>query len=188
VYQASTWDAAVKKFSPSGQLLSSFGSRGSGAGQFNDPLNVAVDSAAGVFYVADAGNNRVQKWTTEGRLLAAVPVSGRAYRVTLDPAGTVWAFTDTGLYHISAELKVMDQVATKNGRGEVIAFDASGNLYMADPPLIYQVSPSGTGQSWGSAGGAPGQFSSWIDWLAVDSQGRIYVLDHGNKRIQQFTP
>ncbi len=35
------------------------GSAGSGAGQYSNPLGIAVDSANGRLYVADAGNNRI---------------------------------------------------------------------------------------------------------------------------------
>jgi hypothetical protein len=42
-----------------GNLVASFGSSGSGTGQFNDPRGITVDSAGNVL-VVDSGNNRVQ--------------------------------------------------------------------------------------------------------------------------------
>ena len=47
---------------------SSFGSGGSGNGQFDYPWDVACDSTGNV-YVADSGNHRIQVFTAEGRFL-----------------------------------------------------------------------------------------------------------------------
>ena len=50
-------------------LERSWGGVGSLPGQFNQPLGIAVD-AAGNVYVADTGNNRIQKFNGSGSLLA----------------------------------------------------------------------------------------------------------------------
>jgi hypothetical protein len=52
----------------------------------------------------------------------------------------------------------------------ILKFDAEGNLLM----------------TWGGTGDAPGQFSQPHS-LAMDSQGRLFVADRGNNRIQIFT-
>jgi tripartite motif-containing protein 71 len=49
----------VEKFTSSGAYLAQWGSLGSGPGQFQHPLGVAVD-AGGNVYVADAGLDRIQ--------------------------------------------------------------------------------------------------------------------------------
>jgi DNA-binding beta-propeller fold protein YncE len=51
-------------------FASSFGSAGSGEGEFSDPSNVAVDEATGELYVVDGGNERVE---------AFMPVVGGGY-------------------------------------------------------------------------------------------------------------
>src|SRR5262245_56952653 len=51
--------------------LSHFGSPGSGAGQFQTPVGVAVDQASGAVYVADSGNARVEKFDAKGNFIAA---------------------------------------------------------------------------------------------------------------------
>jgi DNA-binding beta-propeller fold protein YncE len=42
-----------------------WGTRGTGAGEFNDPCGVAVDGGGNV-YIPDRGNHRVQKFTSNG--------------------------------------------------------------------------------------------------------------------------
>ena len=42
-----------------GKLISSFGTKGSGPGQFDQPRGIAVDKN-GVVYVSDSRNNRLQ--------------------------------------------------------------------------------------------------------------------------------
>ena len=60
----------VQKFSRDGEFLAEFGSLGSGDGQFNHPIDVAVD-AAGNVYVADGNNARVQIFDGSGQFLGA---------------------------------------------------------------------------------------------------------------------
>ena len=51
-----------------GQIFDQWGSSGSGDGQLNGPGGIAVDSAGNI-YVADTGNNRVQKFGKSGQFL-----------------------------------------------------------------------------------------------------------------------
>src|SRR5262249_28677636 len=51
--------------------LGTFGSQGSGAGQFQTPIGVAVAPTSGAVYVADSGNARVQKFDANGNFVAA---------------------------------------------------------------------------------------------------------------------
>ena len=53
----------VKAFTTSGAFLGAFGSNGKGAYQFSSPSGISAD-AAGNLYVADAGNDRVQVFST----------------------------------------------------------------------------------------------------------------------------
>src|SRR5262245_6234 len=55
---------------PSPTFVSTWGTLGSGAGQFNWPRGIGVD-AAGNVYVADSGNDRVEKFTAGGAFITA---------------------------------------------------------------------------------------------------------------------
>ena len=60
----------VLVFDTDGRLLSSFGSPGTGSGQFASPYGIAI-SAIGDVYVIDNGNNRIERFGYPGLLFEA---------------------------------------------------------------------------------------------------------------------
>jgi DNA-binding beta-propeller fold protein YncE len=71
----------IVKFSPDGQVLTTWGSKGNGDGQFDDPTSVAVDATNNRVYVADPRNRRIQVFDSGGKFLTKwlVPEWGRPY-------------------------------------------------------------------------------------------------------------
>jgi hypothetical protein len=133
------------------------GTAGSADGQFNIPSGLAVDSAGNV-YVADALNDRVQKFSSSGTFLDKWGTHGSA----------------------NGQFDIPTDVAT-DSLGEVYVVDAQNNR-------VQRFSSTGTFLGkWGTVGSAPGQFQS-PSRLIVDSQRNVYVSDTGNDRIQVFRP
>ena len=64
-------------FSPSGEKIRSFGTLGSGPGQFESPRSVAIDSEGDIL-VADDENHRIQRFTSEGQYSASVGTQGKS--------------------------------------------------------------------------------------------------------------
>ena len=130
--------SCISVFTTSGEKLRSFGTYGSGQGQFKDPLGVAVDLEGNIF-VADTGNNRIQKFTEEGQFLREVDCR---------PNGIAFN-TSTGKLYVSDYSKhrvmVMNSYLTFSsafsGKGSAmgkfkcpqgITFDSIGNVFVVD--------------------------------------------------------
>ena len=75
-------------------FISKWDSEGSGDGQLSRPHSIDVDSNSGHLYVADSGNNRVQKFTADGEFITKWGSKGTGngqfeglHDVTIDPSG-----------------------------------------------------------------------------------------------------
>ena len=81
VYVVDSGHNRIVKFSPDGQVLASWGSEGSGDGQFKGLSSVAVDPMNNKLYVADSLNSRIQVFDSDGKFLTKwlVPEWGRPY-------------------------------------------------------------------------------------------------------------
>jgi DNA-binding beta-propeller fold protein YncE len=185
----------IVKISPTGQLLSVWGSRGSSLGQFNAPIGVAVDRQGNV-YVADTGNNRIQKLSTSGIPLSQWGRPQPAIRlrapsaIAADHAGHVYAITNDGGQQIT---KITEHGALV-GRWEVagvlsgLTVGADGFLYVVDSLNSQIVRVSATGKvlaRWGKVGSGTAELSD-PSAIASDRHGYLYVADAGNTRIVGF--
>jgi DNA-binding beta-propeller fold protein YncE len=65
----------VQKFDKGGNFLMSFGASGTGKGQFENPIEIAVDSADNA-HAVDNGNNRVQVFDYNGIYLTRLGNNG----------------------------------------------------------------------------------------------------------------
>jgi hypothetical protein len=127
VFVADTGNNRIQKFDKSGNFLLTFGTQGSGNGQFSLPFGVAVDSTGNIF-VADAGNNRIQKFDKSGNFLLTFGTQGSGNGQFNSPEGI--AVDSTG------NIFVAD---TSNNR--VQKFDNNGNFL-----LTFGTQGSGNGQ------------------------------------------
>ena len=65
----------ISIFSPSGEKIRTFGSRGSAQGQFNEPRGVTVDGDGNIL-VVDRSSHCIQKFKGDGKFLTAVGQQG----------------------------------------------------------------------------------------------------------------
>jgi peptidylamidoglycolate lyase len=148
----------IAKFDPAGRFLRSWGSKGAASGQFNLPHAIAIDHQ-GHLCVDDRGNARIQCFDSDGR----------------------WLSTWKGPPFVSP------QDVKFNRAGQAFVVEA-GNSDPPDESGVLMLDRSGKvlGRI-GRFGNYDGQF---VDphWVAVDSQGSIYVADFEGRRVQKFSP
>ena len=147
----------VSIFSPAGEKLRSFGSQGSGHGQFSNPRGVAVDDGGNIL-VVDINNHRIQKFTSDGKFITAVGKEGNELLEFRSPVGI-------SIHPLNKKVYVADRL---NHRIQILK-----------PDLTFS-------SSFGSRGSDNGQFQNPWD-VAFDSTGNVYVADFVNHCIQVFT-
>ena len=147
----------VSVFSPSGEKVRTFGTRGSGQGQFWYPCGVAVDDEWNIL-VADGVHHRIQKFTPEGQFLTAVGAKGK---------GPLQFDLPTDIVLNAANKKVY-VTNCWNHRVQVLNSDLTFS------------------SSFGKRGSGKGQFAS-PRGIACDSTGKVYVADYNNLCVQVFS-
>ena len=147
----------VSIFSPAGGKFQSFGSQGSGHGQFSRPRGVAVDDGDNIL-VVDKLNHRIQKFTSDGKFITAVGKKGNKLLEFITPLGIA-------IHPLNKKVYITE---CGNHRIQIL-----------NPDLTFS-------SSFGSRGGDNGQFLYPWD-VAFDSTGNVYVVDAANHRIQVFT-
>ena len=150
-------EPALLKLDPSGRLLLSWGS-----GLFDFPHGLDLDDEGNV-WVADQRGHRVVKFDAQGNELLTIGERGTAGDPPLlaEPTDVVVA--------PSGEVFIAEGHSFAAGANRVTKYAADGTFLM----------------SWGNTGSAPGEFNV-PHTIALDSQGRLFVGDRGNNRIQVF--
>lgn len=165
-------------------------------GQLSQPRGIGLDREGNV-YVADFGNDRIQKfspefafikeWGSRGDLPAQFKQPGD---VEVAPDGQVMV-ADTWNQRIqvfSSDGEYKKEWGDKYYGPRGIAVAPSGAVYLADTGnhMIRRFTPDGAqDKAWGSLGKAPGQFTEPVG-VAADAQNNVYVVDNGNARLQIF--
>lgn len=149
----------VRVFGFDGAHVTDIGTRGSGPGEFNLPLNADLDSN-GVLRVLDTGNFRVEAFSPEMKFLNTFGKPGRypgqfshVKGIDSDPDGRIY-ISDTGF-------------------GVVQIFSSDGRVMMS---LGNRSEEPGPGVLLLPAG------------VSVDIDGRVYVVDQFYRKIEVFRP
>lgn len=127
-------------------------------GQIMKPLGLDVDGD-GNLYVADNVDKSIKIYNRDGKFLRRIPgdkLFDRLSSVTVDRAGTRVFAVDIG--------------GVNSERHQVRVFDAKTGAHLFD---------------FGKRGTGPGEFNLPRD-VAIGKDGKVYVVDGGNFRIQVF--
>jgi DNA-binding beta-propeller fold protein YncE len=199
-------------FDQQGKLLSTLGSEGKGPGQFIYPVALAQDDKGDLYVAEYGGNDRVQKFGPDGTFIRGFGGFGTGEFEFQRPSGIAWrhggifvadAFNNRVLFFFDGT----GYGVGGNGvpRSCVLRFPYGIGLHAkADTELLY-ITEYGAGRltaikvgpfrsdeeeqahRFGSSGRGEGQFLT--PWgVAVDSKGRVFVADTGNRRVVRLTP
>ena len=157
----------VLKFNSDGELVRSFG-----GGIFAVPHGFHVDHAGNI-WVTDAPFTLPPGVEGKGHIVVKFSPEGDRLLTLGEPGVTG---NDENHFNMPSDVHVSPNgdifVADGHGgdsNGRIVKFDAQGNYLM----------------EWGEPGSGPGEFDA-PHGLAMDSQGRLFVSDRGNNRIQIF--
>jgi len=168
---------------------------GSAPGQFAAPRGIALDRA-GLVYVADTGNDRIQAFSSDGNLLGTFD-GGEAGAGRFDgPTGV--AITSSGSIVVAAgsRLVVLDASGRFDRELTVpdlpspawvdVAVDRDETVYALDAAggRVVRFAPDGSVTTFGGPGVGDGQLQG-PSGLAVRN-GTVVVADTGNARIELF--
>ena len=205
----------VVKFSPEGKVLLTLGTHGepgSGPDHFTSPSDVVVSPAGDVFVADghnDVGNNRVVRFSRDGRFVTAWGKTGWApgefhalHAIAMDSRGRVFV-GDRG----NNRIQIFDQDGkslatpwTQFGKPSGITFDAKDQIYVADsesddvqnPGWEEGIRIGDAKTGWMNAfilypWGDPRQTAGdGAEFVAVDRDGNIYGGEPRPKRLQKY--
>ena len=169
-------NSRVGKANAKGEWVASWGSLGSGPGQFDTPHGIAV-SPADEIYVADRGNRRIQVFTTEGKYIREFTID-----VPVDPT--------RGKIVYGVELPNAKTGSQAPGAPDALCMTPGPNpvLFVGDlyPSRVYKVSLEGKLLGvYGQPGRNLGEFG-WIHAIACPSEDEIWVGELINWRVQKL--
>jgi len=172
---------------------------GSDKYRLKSPSGIAIDRD-GYIWVSDTGNDRIVKFSQDGKPVAEYGGSGsREGRfssprgIYISPKGIVYV-ADSGngrVQILSTDGVFMGQIKKANlvnlKRPVDVQADIQGNIYVADADLhtVFKINPQERLiLSIGKRGEGRGEFNTPVSLFVTPEE--IYVLDSGNYRIQVF--
>ncbi|MDA0832852.1 MAG: hypothetical protein O2955_06695 [Planctomycetota bacterium] len=192
---------------PTPKFLLEWGEHGEKEGEFSACVGLAI-GPDDVIYTGEFRNERIQKFSTDGKFLGMFKVQPHVGGIAVDAEGTVfvghWNSNKVAAYSSAGEL--LREWGTKgSGDGE---FLLPGSVAVGPDNLIY-VPDQGNSRvqkftkegkyvgQFGSLGFEPGQFGgdqspggrfAGPQFVAFDSHSNIYTTDAALDRVTKFTP
>jgi sugar lactone lactonase YvrE len=203
VYVADLLKCSVHRFSSRGEFLGSWGTTGTGEGQFYGAAGVAVAPDQSV-YVTDWQNCRVEHFTATGDFLGRWGTQGAAPGQMEYPVGVAVAsngivyVADAGncrVQRFSAEGDLLGEWGSRGtGDGQflspdTLAIGVDGSVWVGDSGrrCIQRFGADGEFvANWGTSGSGVGRFQT-VSGLAIGADGSVFVADCLSHRVQRFS-
>ncbi len=154
------------------------GISGSGKGQFNGPIGIAVNQTNNNVYVADYNNGRIEELSSTGTWLASIGSKGSTggafsspQGVTIDSSGNLWVadYGNNRIQELSSSGTFLLAIGwgVKDGKAEAEACTTATECKAG-------ISGSGNGQMANPA-------------ALTFAGGNVYVADYSNNRVDEFS-
>jgi sugar lactone lactonase YvrE len=154
-------NARVLKFTKDGKLIKSFGKKGSGPGEMEQPHALAMDSR-GRLFVGDRSNNRIQIYDQEGKLLDSWAQFSRPSGIYID--------ANDMIYVADSESESVSRNHDGWKRGIRIGSAKDGKVIAFIPDPVEKT--TGTSAAEG---------------VAVDRQGNVWGAEVGPRGVKKYT-
>ena len=170
---------------------------------FGEVAGVAADNRGHVF-VFHRGEHPIMEFAPDGRMIRSwgKGMFIRPHAVRVDPEGNIWT-VDNDTHQVlkmdsSGRVRMVVGRHAQGGETEEnfnrptdVAFAPNGDFYVSDGYVnsrVVRFSKEGRYiTAWGKKGDGEGEFNI-PHAIAVDRQGRVYVGDRENYRVQIFDP
>jgi hypothetical protein len=169
---------AVKQYVPG----VSFGSAGSGAGQFTEPVGVAVNDSTNPIatakedvYVVDKGNNRIERFNS----------TGTSFEGQFNGSGKfeVKGKKETGTVAPSGQFSAPEGIAVDNSGKSALEDPSVEDVYVVDTGHDVVDKFSATGEYLGELKEIEGA-SGGIKGVAVDPSGNVWVYSSNGQAVE----
>ena len=164
VYVADTGGKRIRVYTPEGEWVRDIGSGGSGLGQVDEPVGLAFNPVSRELYVAEAWNKRIQVFDLTGVPLRVFDVN-MWFRNRQSYNRPYLAFSPDGTL-----LYVVDM----DDRHRIVAYNLAGQ-----PAFSFNQADDLEAGTFGVRSPAG---------LAVDGDGRLYVVDAEQAKVYVFPP
>lgn len=170
IYVLDAGNHRVKKFSPEGEFISSFGRKGQGPGEFQMPLSIDFDEK-GRIYIPDAHNQRIAIFDSDGTLVESLSMHEHM-------VGPIRVFQDGRILMGTGGIRSIslgDPKGSKELPKYLEIFDSAATLQ------------SSFGEKFNYKDMILNSIGNDYDF-DIDGQGNIYSAFKYQNRIEKFSP
>ena len=186
----------LRKFSPEGRLLATYGKRGepgSGPGHFRSPDDL-VFASTGEIFVADAGNGRIVRLSLEGDYLGEWGRKGdgegefaAAHGLAIDDQDRIYV-CDRGHDRIQVFSTEGELLAVWGGFGNPFGALVVGDQLLVSDGDAHRISHLDLKDGKLEAQWGDPEKLRLPHLMAIDRSGKLYVAEVAGARVQIFSP